>query len=419
MKLVDKTFLASLFGFVRLGVFAAAVFGGDDSAPSLFGVGLGETINRDVVESLSRYTLCTNERYRYSMNIDISSQWKCYMLSPEPRYQSNQFYNHRVIIDNTNRQIIAVLASFKTRDPSVHFLAAPPSALFTNLLETTFSRYGQYETRLSADMWCSGEIYRTIFFTPSGAGITISHHTQFGGEICLYSVSAVNHVMGGLVFPERYPLPSQLWGKLRGRFPVDDKVKTHPVWGLYEKYRSGRRSTIGFLEERFAISAAKLKSSKLPQPVWEHIVLRKGTGRFDMVVMNGKDSIWEMDAYLREHLVLKCRLHLFDSTSTAYAIGMALLTNRLLPGEVLCRTFSLSKEIPDICFVALSLETFFGSYPTVIILRANSVFECQFYGPSDNLAADAAWILDFFKAKSNVDHVDGEDEDIQMRPEKS
>ena len=93
MKLVDKTFLASLFGFVRLGVFAAAVFGGDDSAPSLFGVGLGETINRDVVESLSRYTLCTNERYRYSMNIDIS-------------------YNGNVICFRQNRDIN--LTSFTT-----------------------------------------------------------------------------------------------------------------------------------------------------------------------------------------------------------------------------------------------------------------------------------------------------------------
>ena len=408
-----KAFLSILLCLAYIGAFAADIFGEENAEPTLFGIRLGQTIPLDDAESFSHYTLCTNIRYRHSHNIEVPSQLECYMFSPKAEYQASQFRDYRILVDSTNHQVSAVLARFNSVNP----FAVPwdkPAEQFINLLECAFNRYGRCETRLSEDMWDSGNIYRTTFFTPSGAGIVVSHHTQFAGEVCLYRLSAINHDKGGWVLPERYPQPSLL----KDGFISKDMMQPHPALRLYEKYRSRRKSTIGTLEKRFAMSVAKLQPRRISKPTWENIVLRKDAGRFDYVVMSGKDLTWAIQTYLRDSLVISCQLHLFDTTSSAYTYGMELLTDRILPGEILCNMFSLSKGIPDICLVAPTLKTFLESHPTVIILRANSVLECAFYGSSDNFAADAAWVLDFFEKKSGVVHVDGEGEYIRMRKAK-
>ena len=405
-----KMLLASLLYLACIGAFAADIFGKENAEPTLFGIRLGQTIPFGGAESFSRYTLCTNIRDRNSHNIEIPSQFECYMFSPTAVYQAPQFRYHRIVTDNTNHQVVAVFARFNSINPLVAPWGELLSEQFTNLLESTFNHYGQCETRLSEDMWDSGNIYRTTFFTPSGAGIVVSHHTQFSGEVCLYRVSAINHKKGGWALPERYPQPSLL----KDGFHFKDMMQPHPALGLYEKYRSRRRSTIDCLEKRFAMSVAKLKSKRISKPAWGNIVLRKDAGRFDYVVMSGKDLAWEIQTYLRNHLVISCRLHLFDTTSSAYTYGMELLTDRILPSEVLCTIFSPAKGIPDICLVAPTLKYFRSSHPTVIIIRANCVLECVFYGSSGNFVADAAWILDFFEKKAGVVHVDGEGEYIRM-----
>ena len=137
--------------------------------------------------------------------------------------------------------------------------------------------------------------------------------------------------------------------------------------------------------------------------------------------MNAQNSTWEMDVYLHDSkamlfsMVLLCRLHLFDTPSQAYAYGMEQLTSRLLPAETMCDIFRRAEEVSDICFEIPAFASRFNSHPQVILMRANGVLECEFLGKSDNLAADAAWVLDFFEKKSGTNHVDGEGEFISLR----
>ena len=105
---------------------------------------------------------------------------------------------------------------------------------------------------------------------------------------------------------------------------------------------------------------------------------------------------------MNNKIAVECHLHIFDSTAKAYDYGLDLLTNRLLPGEMLCEMFSLAEDFPDICLVASTLESYFGSHPTVILLRANSVLECEFNGHSGDYAAEAVWLLDFFVKKTGT-----------------
>ena len=251
-------------------------------------------------------------------------------------------------------------------------------------------------------MWQSGDIYRTTFFTASGAGVIISHHAQFGGNICLYSVSSGIGMRGGRILPERYPEPSLL-----GKGWFDGYMRPHPALQLYGQYRSRRQSTTGILEKRFAMSAAKLESGKIPQPAWKHIFLKNGTGKYGSIVMNGKDSTWEMQAYMNGKVEVECHLRLFDSAADAYGCGIDLLADRLLPGDMLCGMFCLAEDIPDICLVAPELEAGWDTRPATVLMRANCVFVCEFNGQSGNYAADAAWLLDFFRKKSGTLKVDG------------
>ena len=393
--------------------------GGGNGALSLFGIGLGQEVPWDTTERSSHYTPCANDMYRHSENIDIPSQWECYMFSPESECRDSQFVNHRVYVDRTKRQVVAVLAHSRPQT----FRAPESLVRFKDLLKHAFSRYGQCETRLSQDCWDSGDIYRTTFFPSPDAGLVISYHTQFGVEVCLYRISAATDnkgkliLAGGLILPERYPEPSVL----TNGHHFKDYMGPHPATELYEKYRHRRRSTIGILEKHFGISAAKLKAEKISLPVWENIVLNHETGRFRQVVMNGNDSTWEIDVYLHDSkamlysMVILGRLRLFDTPFQAYAYGMEQLTNRLLPAETMCDIFRRAKDISDICFEIPSFASRFNSHPRVILMRANGVLECEFLGKSDDLAADAAWVLDFFEKKSGTNHVDGAGESISLR----
>lgn len=397
-------------------LFDMGVGNGD---PTLFGIGLGQAVPRDDTEGSSHYTLCTNDMYRHSANIDIPSQWECYMFSPESKYRDSQFANHRVYVDRINRQVVAVLAHSRPQN----FRSPGSLAQFKDLLKQIFSRYGQCETRLSQDLWNSGAIYRTTFFPSPDVGLVISYHTQFGVEACLYRISASTDnkgrliLPGGLILPERYPEPSVL---TTGHH-FKDYMAPHPATELYEKYRLRRRSMIGILEKHFGISAAKLSDRRISQPVWKNIVLNKETEKFHQVVMNGKDSTWEIDVYLHDSkamlysMVIRCRLRLFDTSSQAYAYGMEQLTSRLLPAETMCDIFRRAEDISDICFEIPAFASRFDSDPQVILMRANGVLECEFLGKSDDHAADAAWILDFFEKKSGTNHVDGEGEVVSLR----
>ena len=382
-------------------------FGDIYGNPALFGIRLGQTISFDNAELVARYKLCTNG----------VAQWGCCGFTPEPEYRDPQFSRHRIFIDGASHQVVAVDAHFDSLCAPFRF-TDQPSAQFTNLLQHAFNRYGQYETRLSDDCWQSGRIFWTTFFIPSGASIVISHHTQFGGELRLCRVSSSFHKRSGRVFPERYQEPSLQPSLLGNGGPFNGGL-THPALKLYEQYRSRRQSTIGILERHFAMSAAKLKSDKISQPVWENIVRRKKTGKFGSIVMNGKDSAWEIDAYINDTMAVLCHLRLFDSATETYDYGMSLLTNRLLPGDMLCDMFNLAETIPDICLVAPKLETIWDSRPAVILMRANGVFVCAFNGQSTNYAADAAWLLDFFKQESGTRQVDDSSgESIEIRKTK-
>ena len=398
------------------GLFGMGVSNGE---PTLFGVRLDQEVPWDTTERSSHYTLCTNDMYRHSENIDIPSQWECYMFSPESAYRDSQFVNHRVYVDRTNRQVVAVLA----HSLPINSRASISLVRFKDLLKHAFSRYGQCETRLSQDCWDSGDIYRTTFFPSPDAGLVISYHTQSGVEACLYRVSAATDDKGrlilphGLILPERYPEPSVL----TNGHHFKDYMAAHPAMELYEKYRLRRRSMIGILEKHFGISAAKLSDRRISQPVWKNIVLNKETEKFHQVVMNGKDSTWEIDVYLHDSkamlysMVIRCRLRLFDTSSQAYAYGMEQLTSRLLPAETMCDIFRRAEGISDICFEIPAFASRFDSDPQVILMRANGVLECEFLGKSDDHAADAAWILDFFEKKSGTNHVDEEGEFISLR----
>ena len=387
--------------------------------PTLFGVGLGQKVPRDAPECSSHYTLCANDMYRHSENIDIPSQCECYMFSPESEYRDSQFVNHRVYVDRTNRQVVAVLAhSLPTNSRASISLVR-----FKDLLKHAFSRYGQCETRLSQDCWASGDIYRTTFFPSPNAGLVISYHTQSGVEVCLYRVSAATDNKGrlilprGLILPERYPEPSVL----TNGYHFKDHMVPHPATELYEKYRLRRRSTISILEKHFGISAAKLSDRRISQPVWKNIALNNETGRFHRVVMSDTHSAWVLEVSLHDSkamlysMVILCRLHLFDTPFQAYAYGMEQLTSRLLPAEAMCDIFRRAEDIFDICFEIPAFASRFNSHPQVILMRANGVLECEFLGQSDDLAADAAWVLDFFEKKSGTNHVDGAGESILLR----
>ena len=412
-----KFILANLLCIVCLGARAADIFADVDGNPALFGIRLGQTVSFDDAELVARYRLCTNGVYRHSRNFCNAEQWECCGFTPEPEYRDPQFRGHRIFIDGASRQVVAVDAEFESKSPFRAF--APASGHFTNMLARAFRRYGQCETRLSSDLWQSGEIFWTTFFISSGAGVIISHHTQFGEELCLCRVPSCVRVIGsgrtGCILPERCPGPS---------FRKEEfckKMGSHPALQLYEQYRSRRQSAIGILEKRFAISAAKLKSERIPQPVWEHVFLKKGTGKFGSIVMNGKDSAWKIQAYNNSTVAVECHLRLFDSAAKTYDYGMDLLTSRLLPGEALCGKFSLAEGVPDICLVAPRFE--FDSWgdsdarTTVLLMRGNCVLECKFNGKSSDYAADAAGILDFFVKKSGVVQV-GEGEVIMMRDAK-
>ena len=387
--------------------------------PTLFGIGLGQVIPQDATDGTSHYTPCANDMYRGSENIDIPSQWECYMFSPESEYRDSQFVNHRVYVDRTNRQVVAVLA----HSLPINSRASISLVRFKDLLKHAFSRYGQCEARLSQDCWDSGDIYRTTFFPSPDAGLVISYHTQFGVEACLYRISAATDnkgrliLPGGLILPERYPEPSVL----TNGHHFKDYMAPHPATELYEKYRLRRRSMIGILEKHFGISAAKLNDRRISQPVWKNIVLNKETEKFHQVVMNGKDSTWEIDVSLHDSkamlysMVILCRLRLFDTPSQAYAYGMEQLTSRLLPAEAMCDIFRRAEDVSDICFEIPAFANSFNSHPRVILMRANGVLECEFLGQSDDLAADAAWVLDFFEKKSGTNHVDGAGESISLR----
>ena len=411
------TIAVSIFGVGNAdpGLFGLEVANGE---PALFGIGLGQVVPWDTSEGFSHYTLCTNDMYRHSENIDIPSQWECYMFSPESKYQDSQFVNHRVYVDRTNRQVVAVLAHSRPQNSR-----SPESlAQFKDLLKQIFNRYGQCETRLSQDCWDSGDIFRTTFFPTPDAGLVISYHTQFGVEACLYRVSAAIDNKGrlilprGLILPERYPESALLANRRHS-----DYMAPHPATELYEEYRRRRQSTIGVLEKHFGISTASLKAEKISLPVWENIVLNNEAGKFHQVVMNGKDSTWEIDVYLHDSkamlysMVIRCCLHLFDTPTQAYAYGMEQLTSRLLPAEVMCDIFRRAEDVSDICFEIPAFANSFNSHPRVILMRANGVLECEFLGQSDDLAADAAWVLDFFEKKSGTNHVDGAGESILLR----
>ena len=411
------TIAVSIFGVGNAdpGLFGLEVANGE---PALFGIGLGQVVPWDTSEGFSHYTLCTNDMYRHSENIDIPSQWECYMFSPESKYQDSQFVNHRVYVDRTNRQVVAVLAHSRPQNSR-----SPESlAQFKDLLKQIFNRYGQCETRLSQDCWDSGDIFRTTFFPTPDAGLVISYHTQFGVEACLYRVSAAIDNKGrlilprGLILPERYPESALLANRRHS-----DYMAPHPATELYEEYRRRRQSTIGVLEKHFGISTASLKAEKISLPVWENIVLNNEAGKFHQVVMNGKDSTWEIDVYLHDSkamlysMVIRCCLRLFDTPSQAYAYGMDQLTSRLLPAETMCDVFRHAEEISDICFEIPAFASRFDSHPQVILMRANGVLECEFLGKTDDLAADAAWALDFFEKKSGTRHVGGAGEFISLR----
>ena len=394
-------------------------FGSGNAAPTLFGVGLGQEIPWNATKGSSLYALCTNDMYHHSENIEIPSQWDCYTFSPELEYRDVQFVNHRVYVDRTNRQVVAVLA----HSLPINSRSGVSLVRFKNdLLQHAFSRYGQCETRLSQDCWASGDIYRTTFFPSPDIGLVISYHTQSGVEVCLYRVSAAIDNKGrlilprGLILPERYPESALL---ANSRHP--DHMAPHPATELYEEYRRRRQSTIGVLEKHFGISTASLKAEKISLPVWENIVLNNEAGMFHQVVMNGKDSTWEIDVYLHDSkamlysMVIRCCLHLFDTPTQAYAYGMEQLTSRLLPAEVMCDIFRRAEDVSDICFEIPAFTNSFNSHPRVILMRANGVLECEFLGKSDDLAADAAWALDFFEKKSGTTHVDGAGESISLR----
>ncbi|MBP5544358.1 MAG: hypothetical protein ILM98_09795 [Kiritimatiellae bacterium] len=238
-----KILLVNLFCFICLGAVAADMFGEDDANPSLFGIQLGQTISVDDAELFSRYTLCTNGTYRHSQDIYIPDQWECYGFTPEQKFQDPQFSRHRIFIDGASRQVVAVDAHFDSVILPWQW-DNPPSAQFTNLLERVFREYGQCETRLSYELWSSGIIYRTTFFTTSGAGIVISHHQQFGGNLCLYRVSSIiGKSRVGMVLPDSYQAPSPQEQIFFGKY-----MRLHPALELYEQYRSRRRTAIGISE---------------------------------------------------------------------------------------------------------------------------------------------------------------------------
>ena len=137
--------------------------------------------------------------------------------------------------------------------------------------------------------------------------------------------------------------------------------------------------------------------------------------------MGEMNSTWVLEAYIHDpkamlySMVILCRLRLFDTPSQAYAYGMEQLTSRLLPAEVMCDIFRRAEDVSDICFEIPAFANSFNSHPRVILMRANGVLECEFLGKSDDLAADAAWALDFFEKKSGTTHVDGAGESISLR----
>ena len=250
-----RVFLVGIFCFVSLGVLVSvsSIFVRKGSPSSLFGIRLGQTMPHEGSESFMHCRLYTNLCHRYSCNIKIPSQWECYMFSPESEIIDSSFRDHRFFIDRTNRQVVAVLANFASRSPGSRSFDSQPSELFTNLLERAFSQYGQCETRLSGDLWNSGSIYRTTFFIPSGERIVISHHQQFGGELCLYNESAFSYEMVGWVLPERCSR-----SVFQGEGFDLKKMEQHPALQLYEMYRNRRRSTIGVWGKRFTISVVRI-----------------------------------------------------------------------------------------------------------------------------------------------------------------
>ena len=395
------------------------VMGVGNGEPTLFGVGLGQKIPWNATEGSSHYALCTNDMYHHSENIDIHSQWDCYTFSPGLEYRDAQFVNHRVYVDRTNRQVVAVLA----HSLPINSRSGVSLVRFKNdLLQHAFSRYGQCETRLSQNCWASGDIYRTTFFPSPDIGLVISYHTQSGVEVCLYRVSAAIDNKGrlilprGLILPERYPESALL---ANSRHP--DHMAPHPATELYEEYRRRRQSTIGVLEKHFGISTASLKAEKISLPVWKNIALNSETGRFHRVVMGEMNSTWVLEVCIHDpkamlySTVIICRLRLFDTPYQAYAYGMEQLTSRLLPAEVMCDIFRRAEDVSDICFEIPAFANSFNSHPRVILMRANGVLECEFLSKSDDLAADAAWALDFFEKKSGTTHVDGAGESISLR----
>ncbi|MBR1921356.1 MAG: hypothetical protein IJ829_05060 [Kiritimatiellae bacterium] len=384
--------LANLLCLASLGVSAADVFGGDDVEPSLFGFRLGQTIP----------LAGTNSVDSRALGIRTPSGWVCRPVVPEPQYQDSQFRDYWVFFDPTNRQVVSAQVKFAWPPTT---LAPPP--LFTNLLRQAFSRYGRCETRLSADTWSSGSIFRTSFFTMSGAEVVVSYHDHFGGELCICRAGHQDRL--GLELPETYP--KSALGRICNVEWRD--CWQHPARELYEEYRSRRRSTIGIVEKHFDLSASKLKSKRIPHPAWKSVSLSQGTGRFSCVLVNRGISrwmwgpgteVWEFEARVNHHTVVFGELRLFDSTADAYACGMELVTARLLPGAMLCELFHLAGEIPDVCLVAPVYESCVGeARPTAILIRANAVLACTVIdGPSETLAADAGLLLDLFAKKAGM-----------------
>ena len=92
-----RVFLIILFCLAIFGTIAVSIFGvgnadswlsgsGPDNTaptlfgmgigngePALFGIGLGQEVPWNTTEGFSYYTLCTNDMYRHSRNIDIPS----------------------------------------------------------------------------------------------------------------------------------------------------------------------------------------------------------------------------------------------------------------------------------------------------------------------------------------------------------
>ncbi len=192
---------------------------------SLFGVRLGQKI---AVDGSMSFMQC--DGFRHSSNLKVPANWDCFMFTVTNEYYGVRFMNHRVFLDRTSRRVIAVLANAPLRG------MGPPSVGFTNLLKQVFLHYGHCQTQLSGSLWQSGRIYRTTFFLSPDARLVLSHHQQFGEEICLYDKSAYNYAYDECVLPETLPLSSME----NTSNPFRDFMKDHPAIKLYEKYRNLR-----------------------------------------------------------------------------------------------------------------------------------------------------------------------------------